>query len=221
MAALLGWNVWPTWTSCDFFKLAQCGGSVLGEKSLVLCSELFKNPLTETGQLVWKQLWPSGPWVMSENITFSPSFLKAVRISIFCCVCTSRDSFPTIKSRSICKECSQWGRDRRRDVIDTDSPFRALVRLGCSGSWLEKLKAHSSQESMKQSRLQAWKVTAEWVRSNLGQPGSQLSWLLLGKQSDHLGGFESLADGGLDCLIGTETSGRGDKWNLKKKILSK
>lgn len=60
-----------------------------------------------------RRLMGTSLWIIHENITpllwafltFSPSFLKAVRISIFCCVYTSRDSFPTMTSRSICAEC--------------------------------------------------------------------------------------------------------------------
>lgn len=40
--------------------------------------------------------------------------------------------------------------------------------------------------------------------SHLPKSGSQLAWLFLGKKSDHLWGFESLANGSLDRLKSTE-----------------
>lgn len=100
-------------------------------------------------------------------VTFSPSFFRAVRISIFCCVYMSRDSFPTMTSRSIC----------------THTPVDQS-----STEWLEWFK-HTYNNIL--------------GLSHLPKSGSQLAWLLLGKKSDHLWGFESLANGSLDCLKST------------------
>lgn len=55
-------------------------------------------------------------------------------------------------------------------------------------------------------------------RPNLRQPGSQLSWLLLSKEPNHLRGFECLADGRLDRLDDTWNTSVSTVWSESKTL---
>lgn len=118
-------------------------------------------------------------------LTFSPSFLRAVRISIFCCVYTSRDSFPTMTSRSICAEChtlvgqifrprspqintKAWLSSRNKralyncalnkhnnHILDVAVQTSASLVLSCPGCFLAKSRITSGV-------LNAW-LMAAWI----------------------------------------------------------
>lgn len=167
-----------------FLKLAESSCSVFREKRLILCSQLSGSKRTRVllkpsdvhfsaaaPSCVCDHIYTANLKLTQEDhqravgdVTFSPSFLRAVRISIFCCVYTSLGSFPTMTSRSICKNETQilakqaeipvLRRNRvTKHALHAHLHTSASLVLSCPGCFLAKSRITSGV-------LNAWLMAA-------------------------------------------------------------